>query len=335
MKKVVLANIDYRRHMTDEGEQLQAGLAAAGWWLAGYGYHGERKLDSTNVREILRTLNPDVVLVQDKRDWDPANPGCFNRMVGFLNIESLAAVDRKYAVIGVLKDAGNHNQHMVQYQNQSAHEIRADALVVYWSLDSVRKFSPWASEYSLIRTYHTVDACLCDAILPLHAIGKRSRRRGLVSGANNPDVYPIRAMARKHARYLSIDDLKFPGYGNHGCKTPEYLFDLSGYKVHVATASIYGAALRKIIESVAMGTKVVTDLPQSDPLPYIDEALVRIPQSCTVRELKDAIDRAEAEWNPESAEFFAERARAWYDYRAAGVRLDAAICDLVTCHVQN
>jgi hypothetical protein len=35
MSKLVLANIDYRRHMTDEGEQLQAGLEAAGWILAG------------------------------------------------------------------------------------------------------------------------------------------------------------------------------------------------------------------------------------------------------------------------------------------------------------
>jgi hypothetical protein len=98
----------------------------------------------------------------------------------------------------------------------------------------------------------------------------------MVSGAAS-NAYPLRQRVIRDALDLGVDVLRHPGYGNQGPRTPEYMRHLAGYKVHVATASMYGFALRKIIESVAMGCTVVTDLPAYDVLPEIDGALVQGP----------------------------------------------------------
>jgi hypothetical protein len=95
----------------------------------------------------------------------------------------------------------------------------------------------------------------------------------------------------------------------------------------VATASRYGFALRKIVESVAMGATPITDLPAYDVLPEIDQALVRISPVATLAELKEAIDTAERAWNLDRALYFAESARHFYDYRKIGKRLDRLILE--------
>ena len=97
----------------------------------------------------------------------------------------------------------------------------------------------------------------------------------------------------------------------------------------VATASRFHFALRKIIESVAVGCAPITNLPAWDVLPEIDEALVRVPDSISTSDLRSVIDEAERAWDLDRARHFAARACDFYDYRAAGLRLDAAIRGLV------
>jgi hypothetical protein len=58
---------------------------------------------------------------------------------------------------------------------------------------------------------------------------------------------------------------------------------------HVATASSYHFALRKIIESVACGCTPVTNLPAYDVLPEIDPVLVRIDDDATEAQIGEAI----------------------------------------------
>lgn len=314
MNKTVLANIDYRHHMTDEGDQLQEGLALAGWKLEGWGYPGER----VDVHDILSANRPDVVFVQDVRDWREGSPGAFNPNVSFKNIHALAKAECK--VVTVVKDAGSR----VDYQRDFYREIDADAAVIYYHPRSVLELSPWLCGQTLVRTYHSIDAEKCRLV-----VNKRQRKRAIVSGAINQYVYPIRLEIARNATRYGVDVMGHPGYGNFGTFTPEYLDHLSEYKVSVATASRYGFALRKIIESVAVGCTPVTNLPAYDVLPEIDEALVRIPLHPVQNEISAAIDKADREWDFDRAIYFSERARAFYNWQAVGQRLSDNICKAV------
>lgn len=319
--KLVLGNIDYiahpgggMGHVTNEGDQLQTGLVHVGWQIAGRGL----SIDSIDVRQILDQLKPQVVFVQDYRDWDRNNRGgCFDPSVCFEGIEALADHSEIFKAT-VVKDAGS----MIGYQHNFAKKINANAIVIYYHEQSVTGHSPWLNEYQLIRTYHSVDADVCRDICLTN-----SRRKGLISGALNPYVYPLRQMVHDNAERLGLSVQGHPGYNNKGCHTNEYLRMLSTYRVHVATASTYGFALRKIIESVAMGCAPITDLPVYDVLPEIDEALVRVPQKCSLDTIAAAINKADREWDLNRAVHFSKLAQAWYDYRAIGQRLSEKITE--------
>lgn len=315
MKCLALANVDYARHVTDEGEQLQRGLEHAGFTLAGAGYGDGCK----DVPTLLERHAPDVVFVQDARDWDPNSKGAFRKDIGFDRIEALA--DYEGAVVAVCKDAGS----VIDYQRAFAKKIDADAVVIYYHPESVLRVSPWLSDYPLIRTYHSIDTGYAKT-LPMNG----RRIRGVVTGAIS-DVYPLRRLAFKLAPALGIDTVKHPGYGNRGCRTQAYLRMLTGYRVHVATASRYGFALRKIIESVVCGCTPVTDLPEYDVLPEIDGALVRVRTGASSLELADAIDKADSEWNYGERMEWAEKAIAYYDYRVQGLRLAIEMERMAAC----
>ena len=315
--KIVLANIDYQSHTTSEGNELQKGLARAGWVLCGRGY-AESDQD---VPGLMRRHRPEAVFVQDKRDWDPCNAGSFRKDVGFTDLNFLAEMTKPPIRIAVLKDAGTRKAYQESYIRE---EVGADALVVYYHERSVLEQCPWLKDMKLIRIYHSVDREIVDA-LDL----TKARKRAVLSGAMARSVYPIRKMAHANRHRLGIDWIQHPRHGNTGCHTPRYLAQLAGYRVHVATASVFGFALRKIIESVAVGCTPVTDLPEYDVLPEIDEALVRVPLACTPDELREAIERADKSWELEERLRFSRLALAWYDWRQAGLRLSKAIEALV------
>jgi hypothetical protein len=311
---IVLANSDYTPssagagHMTDEGHQLQAGLNAAGWPLVGHGF-GD---DLADVPQVLERYNPDAVFVQDPRDWDRHHGGCFNPAVTFANVEALKSRPDLFRAT-VCKDAGSS----VEYQHDFADRIGADAIVIYYHEQSVTRVAPWLAGRTLIRTYHSVDSAFIRT-LDLTA----PRKRAIVTGAVS-SVYPLRARVFGSFVSLGIHAVTHPGYGNSGTRTPDYLRMLAGYRVHVATASAYRFALRKIIESVAVGCTPVTNLPAYDVLPEIDGALVRVSEDASLKEMAAAIAAADARWNLDERMHYAAKAQAFYDYLAIGARLSA------------
>lgn len=313
--KIVLGNVDYRMHMTNEGDQFQRGLESAGWTLVGPGF-AEDCRGCRNVPAILARFRPTHVVVHDKRDWDPASPISFRKDVGYENIAALAGYDggRKYAVV---KDAATFDD----YQERFCGEVGADAVVTYYHADCVDEHSPWLARYRKVRTYHSVDP---DEVRSVDVRGPR--RRCIVTGAVSGS-YPLRALVVKNRTLLEVDRMKHPGYGNRGSKTQEYLRVLSRYKVHIATASRFGFALRKIVESVAVGCTVVTDLPARDVLPEIDGALVRVDPGISVTRLRSVVDAAEAEWNLDERLAWAAQAVERYDYRAIGARLSVDLSE--------
>lgn len=312
MTRLVLAMRGYEQHTSSEGLHLEDGLHAAGWCLAGFGV-GD---NCTDVPTLLARYTPRAVMVQDVRDWHRGNRwGCFDPRYHFARWEALRRCGA--FVVTPFKDAGS----APKIQRAFLDTVRPGALITYYHERAVNAASGgYAATWRQIRTYHSIDADMVRA-LPLDG----ERRRGIVTGATGVGVYPLRQRVFEGASALGIDGQGHPGYGNKGCDTPRYLRQLAGYKVHVATASRFHFALRKIIESVAVGCVPITNLPAWDALPEIDEALVRVPDSISMDDLRGVIDEAERGWDLDRARHFAERALAFYDYRAAGLRLDAAI----------
>lgn len=311
---LILGNIDYEQHTTDEGDQFQRGLAAAGWQLAGPGY-GDGCAD---VPTLLERFQPEAVIVHDKRDWSPDSPGSFRKDLGYQRLWQLRTRPDIFRA-GILKDAGSSTA----YHRSFFHEIDADAGIAYYALPTVRRLNSWlGSRRQLLRVYHSVDASLC---AELDLAGER--RRAVVTGACS-GAYPLRSKLFKLAAAGAapgIEAIGHPGYHNRGSHTPAYLRLLTGFKVHVATASRFGFALRKIIESVACGATPVTNLPCEDVLPEIDGALVRIAPDAGIAELLAAVERAAAAWNLAERMEWARKAWSFYDWRAAGLRLAGEI----------
>lgn len=315
---LILGNVDYEQHTTDEGDQFQRGLAAAGWALAGAGY-GD---GCTDVPTLLDRFQPEAVVVHDKRDWSPDSPGCFRKDVGFQRLWQLRTRPEIFRA-GILKDAGS----ALAYHRSFFEEIAADAGVVYYYPPAVRRLNSWLGpRRHLLRVYHSVDSSLC-AQLDLAG----ARRRAVVTGACS-GAYPLRSKLFRMVASGAAGDIEavgHPGYHNRGPHTPAYLRLLAGFKVHVATASRFGFALRKIIESVAVGATPVTNLLAEDALPEIDGALVRISPEAGWKELLAAVDRAAEEWNLAERMEWARKAWGFYDWRTSGLRLAGEIEALV------
>ncbi len=319
--KVGLAVKSMQHHTSDEGWVLFAGLEAAGYDLAGanmltrYAELGRLQgfQNLTDVRAILEMRNPGTVVLQDKREYEgrTAGPG-FDRKETFTNVGALKDRNDIWKVT-VLKDAHQYPE----YHRNSAEEIGCHAWITYYHPTIVHHLAPWTRTQHLIRTYHTVDA----GLVPNYTSDER--HFCLISGARLPKVYPLRE--RLWLSELNIGRLAHPGYGRQRCFTPDYLRTLSRYKVAICTSSIYGYAIRKIVEATACGCMVVTDLPIDDVLPGIDANLVRISTDLPIPEIKVLLERLAKEYEPRRQKQFAEIAMAGYDYRVEGRRLAAAI----------
>jgi len=309
MPNIVLANRDYGpagngwgAHTTDEGLQLQSGLESAGWKLCGVGYDD----GCCDAAELVRRHKPDVVFVQDVRDWLSSCNICFRKDLTFTGLQAL----RDVRAFTVCKDAwGWDAEH-----GWIAHMIGAKGILHYYAADVVQQSAKnWIKPYPLLRIHHSVAADLCSESWTA------DRKRACVTGAKSA-VYPLRDKAIAHASELSLDVKRHPGYGNKGADTPAYLQWVGQYRVHVATASKWEVAFRKIIESVALGCTPVTNLRADDVLPEIDGALVRVKTDCTFDELDAAIKQADAAWDEDERMEWARKAWAYYDWRVAGFR---------------
>ena len=89
----------------------------------------------------------------------------------------------------------------------------------------------------------------------------------------------------------------------------------------ICTASIYGYALRKIIEATACGCVVVTDLPSDEVLPLIDGNLVRVRPDIPPRGMARLLLELYDGYNAERQAEFSRLARVYYDWRTSGLRL--------------
>lgn len=302
----------FARHMTDEGHQLQLGLVRAGYEL--WGRHFDN--DVSDVAEIVAATDPAVVIMQDKREWDdsPDNGCCLDRGVSFQN-SAVLQTDPSIFKLTICKDAHSDPS----YHEQASAEIGCHAWIAYYHPDIVHHLAPWTRRKHIIRTWHSLDISQIPDFTP------PSRRRGAVISGAISDLYPLRQRITSAAGQLCIATLKHPGYHSRGSNTARYLESIGQFKVAICTASKFGYALRKIIESVACGCVVITDLPPDDPLPQIDDSLIRVSPDIPLAELAEIITAAENDYCEERQRHFAARAAAFYDFRRRGSELAGAI----------
>lgn len=311
--RVALAVESMRHHMTDEGWQIMQSLESAGYWLFGRDIPviGALQRNSTSVPFILEESQPAVVVVQDKREWEGLTADrSQDPAMRFTNVEALKERSDIFKLT-ILKDA----HQSPAYHRQSAEEMGCHAWIVYYNSDIVCHLAPFVRREHLVRTWHTLDRALVPEFNP-------ARRKGcLLSGAISK-AYPLRAMLLKKRGALPLTDiLPHPGYHRNGCQTSRYLKILSDYRVAICTSSVYGYALRKIVEATACGCLVVTDLPSDEVLPEIDGNLVRVHPSIGEREMARLLISLYESWDADTQQGWAARAKEFYDYREMGRRL--------------
>jgi hypothetical protein len=305
---VVLGTESVRYHTSNENWEALQGLSRAGYALAGHGL----TFHETDVPTILERLpGVGIVVIQDRREWMGLTAGrSRDPEMRFQNITVLRDRPDLFKIT-VVKDA--HSD--LALHQQSAEEAGVHAWVAPYHPDIVCHLAPMLRPEHVIRTYHTVDA---SAVPPYSAA---NRDRCLLSGAVS-GAYPLRQRLVRAAHHMPlVDVLSHPGYHRRGAVTPEYLKTLSRYKVAISTSSMYGYALRRHVEASACGCRVITDLPVDDVLPMIDDNLYRVPPDIGYREMNEVIARLCAEYDPERQEYYAIRAKTWYEWRAMGMRL--------------
>lgn len=310
--RVGLAVESMKRHTSSEGWDLFAGLGHAG-----YALHGHAISPSlTDVPEILRRESPGVVVVQDQREWDGLTADrSRDPAMRFRGVEALAERPDVFRV-GLLKDAHADPA----YHRASLASFGAHAIVHYYHPEIVCRLAPYLRPQHLIRTWHSVEPADVPPYTPDGRDG--CLLSGAVSGA-----YPLRTLLIRSLHHLPRTTyLQHPGYRADGCRTPAFLRTLSRFRVAICTSSRYGYALRKLIEATAAGCRVITDLPSDEALPGgIDGNLTRVSHHNSPAEIGAVVARLCVEYDPPAQREYAERAKAYFDWRAEGVRLASAI----------
>jgi len=314
--KVALAVGSMKTHMSDEGWQIMQGLQLYSYTLCGKGM----EVGSTDVASIVARTNPGIVVMQDKREWDPQHNRLAFRSEQFSGLDALK--DRSDIFkLTILKDSHQHPA----YHRQSADEIGCHGWIIYYHPQIVKHLATYVRPEHCIRTYHSLDPLL------VPKFDSFDRHGCLLSGAYN-SVYPLRAALFSAVSNLpDVTTILHPGYINTACHTPEYLQSLSRHKVAICTSSIYGYSLRKIIEATACGCIVITDLPVDDVLPFIDDNLIRLSYNTVkeqVNEVREMLPSLYQSYNYARQQDIAEKAQLWYNYRSACGRLAEDIDNL-------
>jgi hypothetical protein len=297
-------------HMTDEGWQITYGLSQNGYRHVGYGL----EVPLTDMREVIETQLPGTIVLQDKREWEIERGSFRDPHARFRSVNILQNHPEIFNLT-ILKDA----QQRPQWHAEAAKEMACHAWIVYYHPDIVHHLAPYTRRQHLIRTYHSLDP----AVVPTYS--PENREGCLFSGAVS-GAYPERQHILR-MKSLPIAVMQHPGYHRKGCNTPDYFRTLTKYKVALCTSSIYGYALRKIIEATAAGCIVITDLPVEDQLPCIDNNLVRINPDISQEELTALIHKCCAEYDPEVQCAYADEAKWFYDYKR--------ITRLLVCDIAN
>jgi len=298
-----------KRHITSECWQVQIGFQDAGYELTGHAL----PYPESNVRLAIENSDRSTatVIIQDRREWDREAQMCYDPMAHFHEAGYLAERPDVFKLT-LLKD--HHNDR--EYNRNHAKEIGCHAWLAYYHPVIAHWLAPYTRPEHMIRIYHGIDTD------DVPSFGTDRAPRALLSGAISREAYPLRWRLRHEAHLIPEMSVKHhPGYKARGHFSPEYMRELAGYRVSICTTSLYGYALRKIVEGVAAGCRVVTDLPVDDVMPGIDENLIRVRPDIPTLEFREVLRDAIENYDAAAQQYWSERAVEHYEYRGLYARL--------------
>lgn len=300
---LVLGVESLKRHITDEGWQLQEGLAKSDYYLCGK----DLAVNTVDVKQILNAFNVKTVVIQDPKEWDIGPLGFRDKTAKFQNIDALI---NRHDIFKVMITRDVH-QRPVWYKRYSD-MLGIHAWTTYYHPLIAARVAPYIRPEHLLRTYHSVNL---DDIPEFNEY----RLDSLISGYNLSSLYPLRSrIIRSKSVIPGLNYLQHPGYSLGKCYTREYLQILDRYKVSICTCSKYGYALRKIIESVICGCIAVTNLPEDEKLPIIDDYLFRISSDTNMSDLGKIIVNLYNHYDNGIQKDVIEKAKLFYGYQNLG-----------------
>ncbi len=122
-KGVAFAVGSMKDHMTNEGWQIMQALENQGFTLCG----NKLTINEIDTNRILESTKPDIVVLQDKREWDLERNDFRDKSDTFKNISELKNRSDIFKLT-ILKDA--HQK--PEYHRHSADEINCHAWIVYY-----------------------------------------------------------------------------------------------------------------------------------------------------------------------------------------------------------
>jgi len=313
MKGLLFVLESFRRHMDNGRWLFQIGMEAAGYKSAG-GEIPPPGINETDIKKLVELNKPKVVVFWPSYEWD-YREWCGPEVSAahmFTNLEYL--LSRKDILrVTVFHDAGSARESQKRWHER----FQPHAFLTWYHDNAVMQFAPWV-DGKTVRTFHVIDKDNVPLVRD---------RSGLcvVSGAFDDSVYPLRTACAKAASGGRLGPgtvyQKHPGYHQNGTTSYQYIDMLSKYRVAICTCSAYKFALRKIFEATAAGCRVITNLPEWDCLPEIDDNLIRVPDDCTIDELRETIQAAADYWDLDRQRYFADRCVLRYDYRTETARI--------------
>jgi hypothetical protein len=309
----------FARHMDGLCWLLMRGLALAGWQVVGHGFPAPG--DTTDVIGAVVRFAPRCVLFWTGPEWGTSRPE--HRALGvtdahvFRGWERLKSDHPRILRGTFIVDAGSNREAQRDWHIR----LRPHVYLSPYHPTSVVRLNAHILREQIIRYHHPIEPEQLPAVEPRDG-------RCVISGATGT-CYPLRCAAKvaahRGALGHGITVIEHPGYHDHGNASVDYARTLALSRVALATSSVYGFALRKHIEATAVGCRVVTDLPEFDRLPEIDENLVRVRRDVPMPRLAQLILQLADSWQLEVQRVRATQARAFYDYRAVGARITAAL----------
>jgi len=329
--KAIQFGFDYfRTYASDTAWILHKGLEAAGFELFGMGF-GD---DETDIQAVCEREKPDIVFVHSWDTWRPEAAGKRPAPAdagGDVALTGYRWLAEQPGILRVTQYADPRPERSAEHEEWQNEVFRPHVILCRYHLDNICELNPWLRRDALLRIWHSVTADYCAPVRDRKGIA-------IFAGCSLPAFYPVRHRLAAELAASPLAEERREGHGpvytirpHHkwargtGPDVPAYMAHLAEHRVAVMTGARWHWALKKHWEATAAGCIVVTTAADADPLPWIDDNLVRIPDDIALDDLTDIVQGLAASWDIEKQRHFAREAVKHFDYRVEGCRIGAQL----------
>ena len=318
-KAVQFGVAQFSRFASDTAHLLQHGLELMGF--DAYGRHFPPPRNRVDVRAVCRQAQPDMVFLQGINMWNASMPQPPSKDLTFINWQWLGEQPHIYRLTNLCDPCSHQDAHRRFHDR-----LRPHAVLTRYDLANVGAHNPWIPKGRLARIYHSVTREYCPRIA-------WRDKPAILAGCLGSAIYPMRtrlyrAIRRSRLARTIVTLRRHHGYARtSGPAVPAFMQALARHKVCIVGTSRWRWALKKHFEATAAGCIVVTNLPESERLPVIDENLVRVDSDIALDDLIDLVGELGRTWALDRQRDLAARCIDRYDYRVEARRIHALLKD--------